>query len=468
MDDALDLRSITASLRGSDVVQVFVHSALSVPNRVALSRLVPGLRKRPERALLLAGPRDVVCVNDPVDGAFFDFVRDMGMGPAPGNVVVAYRRDVAGDALSLPERVLRDPVVIDAIAARIGGSGRPRLHPHLASPTEFELAARLGSALGRHVEVLGGNPDIVHRAYHKHVVREKALELGVPVAPGEVVELPVRDAGRPAELEPLQAAVERQVRRTGRAIIRGACGSAGSSTFIVRNRPSSIRSALAAVAERDDNRVYLVDAMLEVMASPNIQVFIEPDRGGLSCVSVADQRLDASLVYRGNVHPSSAEMLPQMVEAAMAMGEWLRSEGLTGLCGFDFIEYCSAETGRREFLLTEANPRINAVTYPKVLMEHFGQGGASRAPAPRAFLSAKMGTTARSFSELRRRYDHLFFDPALGRGLFPYYVGHLEAGYFAAAFLGRSRRQVERMHGEFEALLASERRGSDRSSSGES
>ena len=463
MDEEPDLRSITASLRGPDVVQVLVHSALSVPNRVALSRLVPGLRKRPERALLLAAPRDVVCVNDPVDEAFFHFVRDMGMGPDPGNIVVASRPEAAGDAMSLPERLLRDPAAIDAIAARIGGSDRVRLHPHLASPTEFELAARLASVMGRDVEVLGGNPGIVHRAYHKHVVREKARELGVPVAPGEVVELPARDDGKLAGLAPLQGAVERQVRRTGKAIIRGACGSSGSSTFIAHNRPSSIRSALAAVAERDDNRIYVVDAMLDALASPNVQVFIEPGGGTVFCVSVADQRLDASLVYHGNIYPSSAEMLPQMVEAAMAMGQWLRSEGFTGLCGFDFIEYCSAERGRREFLLTEANPRINAVTYPKVLMEHFGEGGGSRAIAPRAFLSAKMGTTARSFSELRRRYEHLLFDPALGRGLFPYYVGHLEAGYFAAAFLGQSRREVERMHGEFEALLASERRGSDRS-----
>ena len=64
-------------------------------------------------------------------------------------------------------------------------------------------------------------------------------------------------------------------------------------------------------------------------------LFVAPDHGAISCVSVSDQRLDERLIHQGNVYPSCAQALPEMRAAAHRMSEWLRAEGYAGLVGFD-------------------------------------------------------------------------------------------------------------------------------------
>jgi hypothetical protein len=448
---------VTASFGGPDVTQVFVHDVASVPNSEALASILPWTRTHCERALLLARPHDIVCVLRPVDGDFVRFLREMGIGPDPENIVVASPRDGAGTGGDLVGLLLSSPAAIGKIAERIASPREVMLNPFIASPREFRLAAAIEAAGGRKVNVLGGNVDVVHRVYYKHVVRAAAAERGIPLAPGEVVELAPEGEGRPLDPSPLQRAVERHIGLTGRVIVKGSCGTSGSSTLVVGDNPASTQNPLRTMARRGDNRTYLVDPMFDVIASPNIQVFVAPSLGTISCVSIGDQRLNAAMVHEGNLYPSEAERLPEMKAAAWKLAEWLRAGGFSGLAGFDFVEYSSPQTGEREYFLAELNPRVNGVTYPKSLMERFSDRAGPGAPGcVRAFLSANVRTGARSFAELRTRYGHLFFNPAAGKGLFPYNTGCLANGKFSVAFLGRSRTDVQAMHGQFEALLARE------------
>ena len=452
----IETGSVTASLGGANVTHIFVHCVSSEPNCRAEYLIVPAADRYVERALLIARPHDVVCVRRPVEEEYIEFLRSMGIGPDPKNIITAAAPGQS-DHAQFAEQLRDNPYVLREIAERVAPNQRVVLNPLFASETDFELASRLEAVLGRKLEVLGGDPEIVFSASLKHIARAKAIELGVPIAPGEVVELEVQGDGTPLDLSPIHAAIERTIRRTGRAIIRGTSGASGSSTLVAENNSASIQAALKALAKRNDNHLYLVDVMFDVLTSPNIQTFIAPHCGVISCVSLCDQRFDANLIYAGNIYPSRAETLTQMVNSAWRLSDWMRSEGYTGLAGFDFVEYRNPQTGKRDYFLAEINPRTNGAAYPMVLMERLsGISSRSSDGRVRAFLSAKTETTASSFRELRRRYGHLFFDPDTGRGLFPYNTGCLEKNRFTAAFLGQSREEVERMHEDFKALLEHE------------
>ncbi len=450
--------SVDEALAPPGVTLVFANTPMSFPGAAALTQTVPGFDRFPWRALLLARARDIVCVNYLPEEEHLRFLAELGLGCERENIVVACRGDDSDAGKALPERLLGNPAAFERLVELARrAEGDLRLQPHLAARKEFELAGALEKASGRKVHVLGGDAELVLRAYLKHTVRAKAVELGVPVAPGEVVELQVREDGTPADLAPVRRALERHARRTGRAIVRGTCGTSGSSCLVAEGSEEGIGRTLEALAARSDNSIYLVEEMFEILTSPNIQIFVDPDARTVRCVSAADQRLDGELGYRGNAFPSRAETLPEMIEAALEVGRWLAGEGFTGLAGYDFVEYRDPATGRPRQVLSELNPRINGASYAAVLMERFNERARQGRGAPvGVFLSAKFKLTPRSFADLRRRYGHLFFDPATGRGLVPYNIGWLEFGMFRAVFLGRTPEDVEALHADFEALLSRE------------
>lgn len=110
--------------------------------------------------------------------------------------------------------------------------------------------------------------------------------------------------------------------------------------------------------------------MVDVIVSPNVSMHIEPNNGQILCVSVTDQRLGKNLVHEGNVYPPIAKTLRDMMSSARTISKWLQAKGYSGLVGFDFGEFLNLETGKLEHFLAEINPRTNAATYPKALMEH--------------------------------------------------------------------------------------------------
>jgi hypothetical protein len=194
--------------------------------------------------------------------------------------------------------------------------------------------------------------------------------------------------------------------------------------------------------------------MLEVNLSPNILMHIEPGNGSIFCISATDQILSDNLMHDGNVYPSSARTLKEMITSAHQMSDWLQEEGYVGLIGFDFAEHQNHETGRFEHFLAEINPRVNAAVYPKAMMEYLNEKQREKGwPTIEAFLSAKIKTTASSFAELNESYGHLFFKPKDGRGLVPYNIGWLEHGKFNLAVFGKSRSDVEEMYEDFKSML---------------
>lgn len=406
---------------------------------------------------MFARPDDLVCVLSRVDNQFLQFLSNLGVSPKDGNVIVALNDVHPNYGANLSDILTCDYEGLLNIRKMVKRNKKVVLNPYMLTPGDFKLAAVLETVLGRKVHILGGNPDIVDYANHKHNVRAKALELGVPVPDGDIVEIELQENRRPLDLTPIKAAVIRYIHKTGRVIVKGSRGFAGSSITIVENNPKSIQKALKKIAQRIDNRIYLVETMLNAIVSPNIIMHIEPDNGRILCVSVTDQILSDNLAHEGNICPSSVKTLKDMLLSAEKLSRWLQAEGYCGVVGFDFGEYFNPETREFKHFLAEVNPRINSSVYPKFLMEHLNREQEQKGrPCIEVFYSTNIKTKASSFNELSKLYGHLFFKPETGKGLVPFNIGCLERGKFTLAVFGKSKNEVMEMYEDFKTLSTKE------------
>jgi hypothetical protein len=223
---------------------------------------------------------------------------------------------------------------------------------------------------------------------------------------------------------------------------------------VIGENGDSIEGAFGNPERRPLSNVYLVQAKFDILTTPNVQFFVEPGCGGISCVRVTDQCLDKDLGHKGNVFPSRSALVPEMLRSARMLAQWLQTEGYSGLVGFDFVEYVHPDTGSREHLLAEINARVNEATYPSFLIEHLNAAQARRGqPLIHAFRSAKVCPKVRSFAELRKRCGQLLFNPKTGRGAIPYNIGRLSYGRCDVALFGSSRDEVEDLYEVYSEVL---------------
>lgn len=450
-----EIISILRMLGDTEVTHIFTHHITALVHRNALETYLPGYEHYDQRALILARPDDIVCVAGNVDQRYVHYLSSLGLGPKGDRIIELDAESGDDTDRTLASMLLRSPKPRRAIRELIPDSNCVVLNPYLASSAEFDLAAALEDVLGKPVRVLGGNADIVARANLKHLAHAKAHELAIPMAPGEIVELHTHSDSGHLDVAPLLKAIARYVSHTGRVIVRGTYGAAGSGTFVAEGPPKDIERALRTFVEQQVHHIYLVQVMFDIVATPNIQMFVEPDTGAMWCVGATDQRVDKNFAHQGNVYPSNAKTLADMICSARKLARWLQTGGFTGLAGFDFVEYVHPETGKHEHIFVEMNARVNAATYPVFLMERLNALQAGRSgPLIKAFLSAKTITKATSFAELQEMYSPLFFDPCTGRGIIPYNTGRLANGMCDLVFLGSSRQDVEDMYQRFSGIHA--------------
>ncbi|HEX6669744.1 MAG TPA: hypothetical protein VF061_09310 [Gemmatimonadales bacterium] len=429
----------------------YLHCMGSLRSLQGLGDSLPGLDRYAERALLLATEGDVVCVPKPVDAGYLEYLAGLGIGPRPEHIVVPDGNGRCADR-PLAERLLGAPGVLSQ-AARAVRAAEVTIEPYAATPEVMALAEVLERDSGIPVRV-DGSPRITRYADQKHHMRAKAQELGIPVADGEVAELTFAGGRRRRDLEPVRAAIERQLRHTGRVIVRGASGASGSSTFVVGRGGEDTNGVLRRIASRSDNRTYLVEAMVEAAVSPNLQIRVPADDGPLVSVGVTDQRWTRGLTHAGNQLPSSARTVDAMDAWARMLATWMRGQGYSGLVGFDFVEFRDPVTGGLRTILAEVNPRVNGGTYPLAVRARLNEAAtrSGRPPAP-AFVSGTVDTRAASFRRVKAAIGHLLFDPDRGTGVVPYATGCLEHGKCAMVALAGSRLRAAELYGAAQARL---------------
>ncbi len=425
-------------VRPAGVRHLFVHEFewfQSVPGD--RERWFRGRATMPERALVLAEPEDVVCLAEPIEPAYLDYLSSLGLAfPADRIVVVpAGPRDLLVDALAA------SPAHLAQVAALLG-DGPARLDPVIASRREFRLADALRRVRSAPLEVVGGNVAVVDVASRKEAMRDVARDLGLPVARGEVVALDLSSGRR--NPEPLRAAIARGTSRFGSVLVRGSDGAGGSSTFVVGPGGLSPEQVCTEVAGRGEAAVYLVEELLPVTLSPNVLLWVEPGTGAATLVSVTDQVWGGPLVHFGNRLPSAAATVEAMIDASFRFAAWLTNAGYSGWLGFDFVEYRAG--GELRWAFAEVNPRANGSTYPVVLLQRLAAAAeASGLPAPRALATNRCPAQARSFAALCDRLGDLLYDPSRGSGVVPYAPGSLREGVFRHAAFAATPEQADEL-----------------------
>lgn len=444
--DRHSVASIVDTLGSGHTTQLFVHCCNVLPNVKELASRIPGLNRYAERALVLAGPEDIVFVHDPIDEHYLAFLAELGLGPRRERIVAVNTGKAAHENPCLSEQILHNTEVLARLLRLLKGREAVCLNSYFYSQSEMALNAVLRKMLGHQRCHPGANPDAVELANQKHLVRRRAVELGIPVAPGEVVLLPERSCRPPVDVSALERTVRRYLPHTGKVVIRGTCGSSGSATLILDRSEESIRSRLEELVERTGNRIYLVEVGFDVAVSPNIGMYIDPKRKSITCTSVTDQRLKAGIRHVGNSYPSRAVTCRQMIEDVRKLSEWLKDLGVTGHVGYDFCEHRHPKNGD-DYFFVEINPRVNGATYPKGIVDRLNKNPMAVAHGLiEAFATTSISTSARSFEVLAERYGSLFFDPVTRSGIVPYNTGCLPYGTCEFAFLGKTRKEVEQLN----------------------
>ncbi|HEY7481121.1 MAG TPA: peptide ligase PGM1-related protein [Gemmatimonadales bacterium] len=430
----------------------YLHCVGSLHSLQGLGEAIPGFDRYPERALLLAGEGDAVCVPRPVEPDYLRFLAGLGLGPRPEHVIVA-NGNGRGAGRPLAERLLAEPSLL-CRAARSLDADEVTIEPYAATTDVMALAEVMERVSGVPVR-MEGSPRITKYADQKHHIRFKAQELGIPVAEGEVVELAYPGGRRRRDLEPVRAAIERRLCHSARVIVRGASGASGSSAFVVGRGGDDTAGLLRRLTSlRPDNRIYLVESMVEATVSPNVQIHVPMDDGPLVCVGITDQRWSRGLIHVGNQMPTSARTAEAMEAWARMLATWMRSQGYAGLVGFDFVEYRDPVTGGYRAILAEVNPRVNGGTYPLVMRARLNAAAAQAGrPQASAFVSGTVDTRATSFARVRSAIRHLLFDPDRGTGVVPYATGCLEHGKCSMVALARSRLRAAELYGAAQARL---------------
>jgi hypothetical protein len=414
-----------------------------------------------DRALVLARPQDIVCVPDEVEPAYLSYLSDLGLGPHRGHVVAASRFGAPGAAeRPLWARLTHSADALRALAELLRRNGVTRLHPYSASNGERSLAAALEVAADAELRVAAPDPVMAAYADQKHHIRAKAIELGVPVAAGEVVTLPKAGGRRRRDYDALRAAVERHLRPTGRAIVRGAQGVAGASTFVVGGRGGEdVDGLLRRLGQREDNRVYLVEQLVPAIVSPHVQLHVAPAGGPIVCVGVTDQRWERPFVHGGNIYPSTGRSVQAMLDWSERLARWLQGEGYTGLLGLDFVEYAEPDSGELRTILAELHPRMDGATYPLAIQQRLNAAQREWGrPESAAFVSGTLELRPMSFARFRRVAEAFLYSPRTGAGIVPYHVSRLAEGRCGVVMLGGSRDEVLRAYGELQTWCRREDR----------
>ena len=447
------MSSLLERLEAGVASQLFVHCATPAGPSADAGEGVRGVERHAERALVLARSQDVVCVAGEVDPNYLAYLRELGLGPRPEHVVPASRYG-SGTGRALWARLAGNTAALRALGNLVRRTGISQIQPLVASQGQFALAAALEVAADTVVKVAGGDPRLVEYVGQRHQVRSKAMELNIPVAQGEVVELPVTEGRRKGDYNRLRAAVERHLGPTGQVIVRGSLGSAGSSTYIVGNGGEDVDGVIRRLIRRTNNRTYLVEVMVATTVSPNILLHVQPRGGAITCVGVTDQRWERLLVHGGNVYPSIARTTEAMVGWARRLASWLQHEGYAGLLGLDFVEYADRQTGEPRALLTGVSPRVGGATYSLAVLERLNavqrHGGHSESGA---FVSGTIETRHRTFVELHAALEPALYASATGRGAVLHDVGLLREGKCGVTVLGTSRNEVLRAYAELQTRI---------------
>lgn len=430
--------------------RVFVHDyeAINVPT---IDRTLGGrAHLLAERALLMAQPGDLVCLPEPVEPAYLNYLDSVGLGPGrEGVLTVVDGADGKRRETGLLKRLVRSESSLKTIAERVDKRRAIRLSGFQGAEELSTVQQKLVREAGRDVVVEGGPPHCADFFNRKEVVRRRALELGVPVAPGEVVSWSLSSPVSGAVA--LRGAVDRTLRSSEGVLVRAARSASGADNLVVTSR-SGADLLNAWLSERPHLTTFLVEALVEFRASPNVGAWIGDD-GSFAVFPTTAQRLDERLSHLGNVYPHRSSAAGAIHGSVRKLVGWMSELGYRGLLGIDFIEPKGA--GQPTHCLAEVNARVNGAAYGMAAFERLNHQLQSRGRPPiKAWLSYKGIRSGRlTFAKLADRIGDFLLAPGSSCGVLPYSAGWLRHGFVCLLTFADSADHAAEIEAELQVRL---------------
>ena len=380
---------------------------------------LPALERQAERALVLA--RATTWSASRARSSPSTSASSRRSGWAPRRPTWSWCRRGDGVAGTLAERLLRTGGMVERLAGRLGPAD-VTIHPYAGRAEVFALAQALERVAGRSVGVHAGPPDSTALAESKHLMRERAIALGIPVAPGEVATLPHTGAGA--------ATSSRCARRSSGSsagpdgcVVRGdvGCGAArrGTSSSPAGTTPTRCSGGWrsAPTTGCSWSRCWWT----RPSARPST-LLIEPTSGAWRLEGVSDRRLGRGLAPVGEPlsrpRPRARrrdEVLGGPASAGLA-ARWTASPGGSGSTSSS-IAPAAAEPA----VLPRRRRAPRRRRRPTRWRWEAAAGAGASSPG-------RCRSGAASFGRLREILGSLLYDPDRGAGVVPYATGWLEQG----------------------------------------
>ena len=429
-------------LQATGTRRLYVHdyADLNIPTLDRTMRWLADFRA--ERAVVMAQAGDGIVVNHPLDPDYLAYLDEIGIGPGADAVLA-----LGGSVGSLLDRLSDTEALLDWAGALLQDAEQPRLNVFYSGARSARCRAALETRLQRDVILDGCSAAIARLANSKDVIREAAVSLGIPTAPGELVTLSSGDDRGVA----LAAAVARQRTATGGVMVRATWSGGGlDNRIFTADQPDAEIDAW--LSERTHLESCLVESLLTFEGSPNVQLWAD-DQGQCSVRATTDQRLGQDLTHFGNSYPYLAENLSAMESSAQLLGQWLAGQGYRGPLGIDFI--ASPREVNESHCFVEVNGRINGATYAIALFERLNQIRQSRNLEPLgAWISSKkIATDAQGFAGLRAKLAPLIYGHGSASGVVPYNTGLLNLGAASFVIVGTTIAETEAIEEELEERL---------------
>jgi hypothetical protein len=397
----------------------------------------------PERALWLAAPDDLVVLASPIEPAYWDFLHEQRLCPTRTPLAPVPFSDVC-----------RAGGVTHRLIAKPDWHAKLRSWVH-ESPRAFALgtfcpnasAALLSRQLCRafpQAMAMSGDAQAVENVNRKVFTRHGLAGRGIAQIPGVVV-----DGGEGSHqhtLRPLWRAASSLFPESGRVMIRANYASGGAGNFVAE--PTDRETLADWLAQMADADQFLVERFLPSLNSPNIQYWIEED-GTSRHVQTTDQRFEALISHSGNRFPATVSAT-EVEHASAPIVAWLVEEGVRGLIGIDYLQWCD-DRGKTRLQFVEVNARFNGSSYPTAMWQQINRIRAEDGLPELSHWQSLKGVRTRlaSFAALSKRVDDLLYRPGSARGLVPYWTGALRHGVCSCLFLGDSFTGLDELEAEF-------------------
>lgn len=431
-----DLRSAATTLALDDYAEIpFVKSVL-------------GAGWYQYRARLRCGEGDCYAVAAPPIEGYEDYSREfLGLGRAH---LLQLDGPPAAE-ISLAQRLVSEEAAFEDLATllRQAGGGRGiRVHPYMGIEPVWELAEKLGRAIGGPVRVLGPLPRVTRLANDKGRFSEivEALLGREALARTRVSSDPSLLAEHLRE----EAHCSRSV-----ALKMPSCASGmGNRIFeghALRGKPiATLRSLVDRFLEDKEwdgiEPVLVVEWHRDVLESPSSQCWIPPRDGGEPVVEEVFQQLltGDEQVFQGAILSS----LPRAHRHAFMVRSWLlcrlfQQIGYIGRCSFDAL-VVGPDLGRATVKFVECNGRWGGTSTPMHMMKRvFGD---FRAIPYRGQGYRDERLRGMRFPDLVDLFDGELYDRRSGRGrILLYNVGGItEHGRFDMVITGRTYTEIDR------------------------